>query len=228
MPVRVRPTASASSCSEVPAKPFSANRRSAASISWLITISWRTGLLVVGLAMGSSCQVTLALLSISTLTLDGIVDILTCMSHGSFVGYSQGESDTGLVDFSDHDRETFRGLGVWSGRTLAEELAAAARVHSASTALVTTEARWTYRELLTRSEALARGLQSTTDLRPGDPVMFQMGNVAETVIAYLGALLAGVGPAATPPRHAAPRGELIAHAVGARACLGLGEPWRGE
>src|SRR5258705_6790122 len=128
MPVRVRPTASASSCSEVPAKPFSANRRSAASISWPITISWRTGLLVVGLAMGSSCQVTLALLSISTLTLDGIVDILTCMSHGSFVGYSQGESDTGLVDFSDHDRETFRGLGVWSGRPLAEELAAAARV----------------------------------------------------------------------------------------------------
>jgi 2,3-dihydroxybenzoate-AMP ligase len=150
------------------------------------------------------------------------------MSRGSFIGYSQAEPDAGLVDFSDGDRETFRGLGLWSGRTLAAELTAAACAHRALTALVTTEVRWTYGELLTRSEAFARGLQSTTDLRPGDPVMFQMGNVAETVIGYLGALLAGLRPVCTLPQHGTHEIGLLAEHVGARALFVQGDFGRGQ
>jgi 2,3-dihydroxybenzoate-AMP ligase len=150
------------------------------------------------------------------------------MSPRPFLGGPQIETDTGLVEFSDGDREAFRSLGIWSGRTLAAELAAAARAHGTLTALVTTEVRWSYEELLARSEAFARGVQSATDLRPGDPVMFQMGNVADTVIAYLGALFAGLRPVCTLPQHGTREIGLLAQHVGARALFVQGDFGRGQ
>jgi 2,3-dihydroxybenzoate-AMP ligase len=77
----------------------------------------------------------------------------------------------------------------------------------------------TYDELFSAAARLAGGLIASTDLRPGDAVMFQMGNVAETVLAYLGCLLAGLRPVCTQPQHGEREIALLARHIGARGLL---------
>lgn len=125
-------------------------------------------------------------------------------------------------------RDRYRAQGWWSGRTLPADLVAAARLHWSERALITTEREWTYAELYTTAARFAGGLAAHTALRPGDPVMFQMGNVAETVVAYLGALMAGLRPVCTLPQHGHREITLLAEHVGARAIFVQGDWGRGQ
>ena len=106
--------------------------------------------------------------------------------------------------------------GLWDGQTLGDALRSTAARHAERTALVTLERRWTYRELDELTEAFAAGLLASTGLAPGDRVMFQLGNVAETVVAYYGAVKAGVVPVCALPQHGEREISLLARHTGAR------------
>jgi 2,3-dihydroxybenzoate-AMP ligase len=82
--------------------------------------------------------------------------------------------------------------------------------------LITSSVRLTYRELDELTDTFAAGLLAATPLRPGDRLMFSSGNVAETVIAYYGAVKAGVQPVCTLPMHGHREIGLLAAHTGAR------------
>jgi 2,3-dihydroxybenzoate-AMP ligase len=127
-----------------------------------------------------------------------------------------GVTDPGLVTYPDAVRANYQASGLWTGRSLPSELVAVAESHASRLALITPERSLTYDELYTDAKRLAGGLPLLTGLRAGDAVMFQMGNVAETVIAYLGCLLAGLRPVCTLPQHGEREIALLAKHVGAR------------
>lgn len=136
-------------------------------------------------------------------------------------------SDPGLVPYDAASRERYRSAGWWSGRTLPAELVSAARSHFDRVALVTSEVSWTYGQLLANASAFAAGIGRQVGVRPGDRVMFQMGNVAETVVSYLGCLLAGAQPVCTLPQHGSREIGLLAKHVGARTLILQGD-FRGD
>ncbi|NMD56302.1 AMP-binding protein [Tsukamurella conjunctivitidis] len=136
--------------------------------------------------------------------------------------------EPGLVPYPDDVVLRYRADGLWRGAALPDELRAAAGVFAERTALITPEVRWTYAELFDRADRFARGVLAGTDLAPGEPIMFQMGNVAETVVAYLGALIAGLRPVCTLPQHGVREIGLLAEHVGARATVVQGDYGKGE
>lgn len=120
-------------------------------------------------------------------------------------------------DFPEDRVRAYTDARLWQGKTLADELRDAAAQHADAVALITPEVRWTYAELDEHTEDFAAGLLATTSLEPGDRVMFQMGNVAETVVSYYGALKAGLVPVCTLPLHREREIGLLARHTGARA-----------
>ncbi|GAA4735029.1 (2,3-dihydroxybenzoyl)adenylate synthase [Actinomycetospora chibensis] len=113
---------------------------------------------------------------------------------------------------------TYRDAGLWGTRTVAEEFHAVAVAHPGDDAVVTGEGRLTYAELDARTDRIAVGL-ADLGLHPGDPVIVQITNRLEAVLAWYALLKAGLVPVATLAAH---RGHEIAHisrAVGARAHL---------
>ena len=150
------------------------------------------------------------------------VCILTIMSKISsllgLVGPTEAV-DTDLVRYSEQDRERYRSAGYWRGMSLPAELVRAADQNRDGTALVTSERRWSFQELFDTARAFAAGLPRVTSLRPGDAVMFQLGNVDATVVAYLGCLLAGMRPVCTLPQHGVREIGLLARHIGARGLI---------
>lgn len=127
--------------------------------------------------------------------------------------------DDGWVPFPAEFGDRYRKAGLWAGRSLPAQLLAAAQAHADSTALTTEDGDWTYRDLVDAAAGFAAGVGPVTGVRTGDAVMFQMGNVAETVTAYFGCLLAGLRPVCTLPQHGAREIGLLAEHVGARLLL---------
>jgi 2,3-dihydroxybenzoate-AMP ligase len=121
-----------------------------------------------------------------------------------------------LPEFHPERAGGYARAGLWGERTVGDELRHAAARFADRLALVTPEVRWTYRELDELTDAFAAGLLATTALRPGDGLMFSMGNVAETVVAYYGAVKAGVLPLCTLPAHGEREIGLLAEHTGAR------------
>ncbi|HEY3650385.1 MAG TPA: AMP-binding protein [Streptosporangiaceae bacterium] len=132
---------------------------------------------------------------------------------------SAGIEDPGLVPYPAPVADRYRAAGYWRNTTLPGELMSAAAVHADCVALVTPEVRWTYRTLAASAERFAAGLLQATGLRPGDAMMFQLGNVAETAVAYLGCLLAGIRPVCTLPQHGVREIGVLAEHVGARGLI---------
>lgn len=122
----------------------------------------------------------------------------------------------GLVPLPAEECDRYRAAGLWTGRSLPAELVAAAKAHADRTALVTEEGSWVYRDLFAQAAGFAAGVRELAGARTGDAVMFQMGNVSETVIAYLGCLLGGLRPVCTLPQHGAREIGLLADHIGAR------------
>jgi 2,3-dihydroxybenzoate-AMP ligase len=127
--------------------------------------------------------------------------------------------DDGLVPFPAEYRDRYRRARLWTGQSLPAELVAAAQAHADGIALVTQEGQWTYRDVVEAAARFAAGIGPMTGTRLGGAVMFQMGNVAETVTAYLGCLLAGLRPVCTLPQHGTREIGLLAEHVGARLLL---------
>lgn len=137
-------------------------------------------------------------------------------------------AEAGLVAYPDSDVQHYRGAGLWRDRPLTQDLLDAAALHTDALALVTPEVRWTYAELFARAQEFGAGLSRATGLTPGDAVMFQMGNVAETVVAYLGTLLAGVRPVCTLAQHGHREIGLLAEHIGARGLIVQADHGRGQ
>lgn len=127
--------------------------------------------------------------------------------------------EDGLVPYPAEVVVRYRSAGYWTGRTLPAELVSAAAAHADRTALIADGISWTYQELFGAAERFAAGLLESTTLWPGDAVMFQMGNVAETVVSYLGCLLAGVRPVCTLPQHGVREVDVLARHIGARGLV---------
>jgi 2,3-dihydroxybenzoate-AMP ligase len=121
------------------------------------------------------------------------------------------------TSFPDERVARYRREGLWTGETLADALRGAARAHPDVTALVTVDARLTHLELDELTEDFAAGLLTATVLQPGDRVMFQLGNVLETIVAYYGCIKAGIIPVCTLPQHGEREIGLLAAHTGARA-----------
>ncbi|MGI5329359.1 (2,3-dihydroxybenzoyl)adenylate synthase [Actinomadura nitritigenes] len=131
--------------------------------------------------------------------------------------FGDGPAEHGdVVPYPPAVRERYRRAGLWRRLSLGAELARAATRFAERTALITAEVRWSYAELDRRATAFGAGLLAATSLRPGDAVMFSMGNVAETVVAYYGALRAGLVPVCTLPMHRSRELGLLAEHTGAR------------
>ena len=77
----------------------------------------------------------------------------------------------------------YRAAGEWGDQTIVEVFRGHVARRPTAAAVATVEGALTYAELDRRSDALALGLVDA-GLRPGDPVIFQMGNELETVIAF--------------------------------------------
>ncbi|KLO46662.1 hypothetical protein ABW17_02140 [Mycobacterium nebraskense] len=114
------------------------------------------------------------------------------------------------------EAERYRAAGEWGDQTIVEVFRGHVARRPAALAVVTVEGALTYGELDRRSDALALGL-TEAGLRPGDPVIFQMGNELETVIAFYGVLKAGLVPVCSIPNHRLHEVTHIAAATGARA-----------
>jgi 2,3-dihydroxybenzoate-AMP ligase len=123
------------------------------------------------------------------------------------------------VPFPPERIEQYRRDGLWTGETLGDALRRAARAHPDRAALITVDTRLTHAELDELSESFAAGLLATTPLRTGDRVLFQLGNEAETVVAYYGCVKAGIVPVCTLPQHGEREIGQLAEHTGARGHL---------
>ncbi len=120
-----------------------------------------------------------------------------------------------------HPPETvaaYRAAGLWGSRTITEEFQRVAAAHPARDALVTAAGTLTYAELDTRTDRIAHGL-GTLGLRPGDPVVFQVTNREESVLAWYATLKAGLVPVCALAFHRAHEISQISRLVGAAGHL---------
>lgn len=140
----------------------------------------------------------------------------------------QPTPDTGLVAYDKESQLRYRECGWWTGRNLPAELVRAARSHPDNVALVTVDGSWTYAELFAEAAQFAGGLAQRLAIEPGAAVMFQMGNIAETIVAYLGCLLAGARPVCTLPQHGIREVGLLAAHTGAKLMIAQGDFRNGQ
>ncbi|OUC78074.1 (2,3-dihydroxybenzoyl)adenylate synthase [Gordonia lacunae] len=110
----------------------------------------------------------------------------------------------------------YRASGEWSDVPLGAQLHESATRHADRAALITVEGALTYRELDTRSDQIAAGLGGL-GLKPLDPVLFQATNRQSTVLAWYGAIKAGLIPVATLAQHRMHEIGHISRKVGAKA-----------
>lgn len=123
-----------------------------------------------------------------------------------------------LVPYPEADARRYRDAGLWGTATIATEFHRVALAHPDRDAVVTTTARITFRELDLRTDLVAAGL-AASGLRPGDPVLFQVTNRLESVVAWYGVLKAGLVPVATLAAHRGHEIGAISRRVGAVAHL---------
>lgn len=113
-------------------------------------------------------------------------------------------------------RARYRAAGEWSDDPLTRRLHESARRFAELPAVITATTEYTYGELDRRTDQIAAGL-ACLGLKPRDPVIFQLTNRAETVLAWYGCLKAGLIPVATLGAHRMHEIGHVTGAVGARA-----------
>ena len=112
----------------------------------------------------------------------------------------------------------YRAAGHWQGVTFGARLRQAGTGHGARVALVDGDRRWTYADLDTEADCVARGLRRL-GIGRGDRVVVQLPNCAEFVLAWWGLQRLGAVPVHAMPGH---RRREIGHLVrvsGAVACV---------
>lgn len=100
----------------------------------------------------------------------------------------------------DEFAERYRARDYWRGETFGDFLRQRAADHPDRLAVVDPANRWSYAELLRRSEAAARGYLGL-GLQPGDRVLVQIPNIAGFFPAVFGLFLAGLIPVYALPAH---------------------------
>ncbi|WP_240643570.1 (2,3-dihydroxybenzoyl)adenylate synthase [Paracoccus siganidrum] len=112
----------------------------------------------------------------------------------------------------------YREKGYWRGETFGDFLRARAAAHPDRLAVVDARHRWSYGELLARSERAAQGWLGL-GLRPGDRVIVQIPNVAGFFPAVFGLFLAGLVPVYALPAHRQTELAHFAARSGAKALV---------
>jgi len=118
----------------------------------------------------------------------------------------------------------YRDAGLWGDRTVAQEFQAVALRYPGREAVVSQEGRLTFAELDRRTDQVAAGL-CDLGLGPGDPILFQVTNRLHSIVAWYGALKAGLIPVATLAAHR--RHEISQVAIRTRAAAHLVEAGTG-
>lgn len=112
--------------------------------------------------------------------------------------------------------ERYRQLGYWTGETFGEFLRKRTTESPDAIAVVQGDKRWTYAELDSRADALARGFP-TFSLRAGDRVVVHLPNIAEFVGIIFGMYRAGIVPVFALPAHRITEIKHFAEAAEAKA-----------
>lgn len=94
----------------------------------------------------------------------------------------------------------YRQKGYWRGETFTQMLRARAGETPGAIAVVDETSRWTYGELLARSETAAAGFLAT-GLKPGDRVIVQLPNMADFLAVIFGLFRARMIPVYALPAH---------------------------
>ena len=102
--------------------------------------------------------------------------------------------------FPDEFAARYRAAGHWRGETFPSFLRQRAQAHPDRIAIVGGAHRWTYDELLARSEHAARGFLGL-GLEPGARVIVQLPNIAEFFPIVFGLFMARLVPVYALPAH---------------------------
>jgi len=94
----------------------------------------------------------------------------------------------------------YRAKGYWTGETFSQMLRRITGEHGDAVAVVGGDVRWTYAELLARSEVAAAGFIKL-GLKPGDRVVVQMPNLPEFLSVVFGLFRARLIPVYALPAH---------------------------
>ncbi len=94
----------------------------------------------------------------------------------------------------------YRAKGYWRGETFSQLLRSRAEAQSDAVAVVGMDQRWTYGELLQKSETAAAGFLAL-GLKPGDRVVVQLPNLPEFLSVIFGLFRAKLIPVYALPAH---------------------------
>lgn len=94
----------------------------------------------------------------------------------------------------------YRTAGAWCDATIIEQWQRVADLHPNNDAVVAPDGRRTYAQLSTETDRVAVGLLEL-GLEPGERVVFQVSNTVTSVVAWYGALKAGLVPVCTLAAH---------------------------
>ena len=128
----------------------------------------------------------------------------------------------GVVYPDQQDLDRYVAEGALGFETLADGFRAAAASHPERVALLGPSLRMTYAELDSRSSRLGAALLAQ-GLAPLDRVVFQLGNSAELVVAFLACLKAGLIPICTLAAHREREISYLAELAEARLHLVQGD-----
>jgi len=121
-----------------------------------------------------------------------------------------------LSRYSHDDVAVYRSSGEWASSTIVDAVERAFLDRRDVLALASAEGEMTFHQLWQRSDRFAAAL-SRLGLGVGDSAVFQMGNELETIVAWYGALKAGVRPVSSIPNHRLHEISHVSRATGARA-----------
>ncbi|MBC2640686.1 MULTISPECIES: AMP-binding protein [unclassified Rhodococcus (in: high G+C Gram-positive bacteria)] len=124
--------------------------------------------------------------------------------------------DGRLVTFPEDRARRYRESGAWSSAPTGERLHQIALRFPDRAAVITADGWVTFAELDRRTDLIAAAL-SRLGLRRLDPVLFQLTNRLETVLAWYGCIKAGLVPVATLAAHRMHEIGHISRKVGAVA-----------
>lgn len=129
---------------------------------------------------------------------------------------SGSDWDGRLVPYPSDRADAYRSSGAWSTLTTGRRLHGVAVRFPNHPAVITADATITYAELDRRTDVFAADL-AERGLRPRDPVLFQLTNRLDTVVAWYGSIKAGLVPVATLAAHRGHEIGQISRKVGAVA-----------
>ncbi|MFF0333388.1 (2,3-dihydroxybenzoyl)adenylate synthase [Streptomyces fimicarius] len=120
--------------------------------------------------------------------------------------------------WSEAEKARYRAVGHWEGLTFGDRLRGWVTDHGGRVALVDGNRRWTYAQLDTEADLIARGL-AELGIGRGDRVVVQLPNRAEFVLLWFGLQRLGAVPVHAMPGHRRREIGHLTRVAGAVACV---------